>query len=180
MFLQNSTRIGNIQDVYKAQGLLMVVKYSLPDVMGFILKKRGPEQAEKDLRDIGKTIAERILMVWKPKSTNPVEVLNEIKKKFFSGKKVRGEVLERFGKAPSKILIHEKDCPVCPEEKGEELEVSQVHYCSAISGFTEALLNYLVSTKQTLYTKASCKTVASVGSGDKDCQMLIELKYGGE
>lgn len=178
--MQNSGRIGNIKDVYDAQGLLMVVKYSLPDVMGFILKKRGPEQAGKDLRDIGKTIAERILMVWEPKSTEPVEVLNEIKKKFFSGKKVRGEILERFGKAPSKILIHERDCPVCPEKKGEELEVSQLHYCSAIAGFTEALLNHLVGTRQTLYSKAICTTVASVGSGDKECQMLIELKYGGD
>jgi hypothetical protein len=178
--LRNFGIIGNIHYIYKAQGLLMVVKYALPDVIGFILNKRGPEQAEKDLRDIGKTIAERMLMVWKPKSTNPVEILNEVKKKFFSGKKVRGQVLERFGKAPSKILIHEKDCPVCPEKRGEEVEISQIHYCSAIAGFTETLLNTLASTKQTQYTKASCKTVASVGSGDKECQMLIELKYGGD
>lgn len=178
--LRNFGVIGNIHYIYKAKGLLMVVKYALPDVIGFILSKRGPEQAEKDLRDIGKTIAERILMVWKPKNPrNIVEVLNEIKQKFFSGKKVRGEVLKQFGKVPSTILIHEKDCPVCPEKRREEVEVSQVHYCSAIAGFTETLLNHLASSKLTVYTSASVKTVASVGSGDKECQMLIELKYGG-
>jgi len=176
---ENTTRIGDIQSVYKAQGLLMTVKYSLPDVMGFILNKRGAEQAEKDFRDIGRTIAERMLMVWEPKSTEPAEILNEIKKKFFHGKKIKAKVLERFGKAPSKILIRESECPVCPEKKGEELEVSEVHYCSSISGFTEAILNHLIEKKLTLYTQASCKTVASVGSGDKYCDMIIELKYGG-
>lgn len=178
--MQKSARIGNIQDVYHSDGLLMVVKYALPDVMGFLMTNRSVIQAEQDLRDIGKTIADRMLMVWKPQSSDPIKVLKEIKTKFFKGsKQIKGKILEKFGSAPAKILIREYDCPVCPEKTAEEFKVTEIHYCTSISGFLEGILNYLIKNKRTTYTAASCKTVASVGSGAKTCDMLIELKYGG-
>ena len=172
-------RIGYVQDVFDSDGLLLVVKYALPDVMAFLIHERGAEQAEKDLRDIGNTICERMLMVWEPENTDPIKLLKEIKKKFFKkSKQIKGKVLDRFGGAPAKIKIIDKDCPVCPT-RGEEFEISEIHYCTSISGFIESILNSLIKANRTPYTQASCKTTASVGSGDKHCEMIIELKYGG-
>lgn len=173
--------MGTIQKIFEADGLLTTVKYALPDVMAFLISERGVVQAEKDLLAIGKMTAERMLIIWKPRNSNPIKLLKEIKKGFFKKtKEPKGKILERFGGAPSKILIRDRDCPVCPEKgAGEEVEVSQIHYCTAISGFVEAVLNYLIQNKLAPYTQASCKTVASVGSGHKYCEMLIDLKYGG-
>ncbi len=172
-------RIGFVQDVYDSEGLLLVVKYALPDVMAFLIRERGAEQAEKDLRDIGEMICDRMLMVWEPENTDPIQVLKEMKKKFFKkSKQIKGKVLERFGGAPSKIKIIDKDCPVCPT-RGEEFEISEIHYCTSISSFIESILNHLIKSKRTPYTQVSCKTIASVGSGDAQCEMIIKLKYGG-
>lgn len=173
--------MGTIQKIFEADGLLTTVKYALPDVIAFLISKRGTEQAEKDLIDIGKMIAERMLIIWKPQNNDPIKLLKEIKKKFFKKtKEPKGKVLEKYRDGPSKILIRDRDCPVCPEKgKGEEVEVSEIHYCTAISGFVEAVLNYLIRNKLAPYTQASCKTIASVGSGHDACEMIIDLKYGG-
>jgi hypothetical protein len=173
-------QLDDIREVFNSEGLLLVVKYALPDVMAFLLNTRGLEQAEQDLRDIGHTIAERMLVIWQPESGDPIKVLKEIKKKFFKKtKQIKAKILEKFGGAPSKILIRDKDCPVCPEQKGEELKVSEIHYCTSISGFVETILNWLIEHKRTTYTGVTCKTVASVGSGHDACDMIIDLKYGG-
>ncbi len=176
--MQDTGRIGNIQDIFEKQGLLMVVKYALPDVLGFLLAERGVAQTEKDLRDIGEIIAERMLLVWNPSASDPIKLLKEIKKKFFKkSKQIKGKILEKFYRGPKKILIIDKDCPVCPQGHGEEVQISGVHYCTAISGFVEALLKHLIQEGRTPYADVSCKTVASVGSGAKQCEMLIELEY---
>lgn len=178
--MSNRDQIEDIREVFNSEGLLMVVKYALPDVMGFLLSKRGPEQAEKDLRDIGKTIAERMLKVWQPETGDPIKLLKEIKKKFFKkSKQIKAKILDKFGGAPSKILIRDKDCPVCPELAGEEFQVSEIHYCSSIAGFVETILKWLIQNKYTNYTGVTCTTVASIGSGNDSCDMIIELKYGG-
>ena len=180
MALDEPGRIGNVEDVFNTDGLLLVVKYALPDVMAFLINKRGAEQAVKDLQDIGAIVAQRMLLIWKPDNTDPIKLLKEIKKKFFKkSKQIKGKVLEKFGGAPSKILIRDRDCPVCPEQKGEEIEISEIHYCTAISGFVDGVLKQLIKEKRTPYTQANCKTVASVGSGQKECEMIIDLKYGG-
>ncbi len=175
--MQKVTRIGNIEDIYKCQGLLMTVQYALPDVMAFLLKERGAIKAEKDLQDIGRVIAKRMLMVWTPKNVDPISVSKEMKKKFFKGTKMpKAKIIEKYYRGPRKILLSDKDCPVCPK-KSEEIEISELHYCTAISSFTETILNHLIENKLTPYAKATCKTVASVGSGADHCDMLIELEY---
>ena len=176
--MEFSTRIGKIQDLYEAQVSLMVAVRSLPEVVGFLVSRRGPEQAEEDLRDIGNTILKRILMVWSPKNTKPFKVFKELMHKFFGNKKLKGKVEERIDGMPSKIIVRDYNCPLCPSKKVEELEVSEIHYCIAISGFLEGILNHLVEYKVVPFTKAKCNTVASVGSGDKYCEHIINLEYG--
>ena len=175
--MQSSTRIGNIQDLFEAKVSLMVAVRSLPEVVGFLVSKRGPEQAEEDLRDIGNIILQRILMVWSPKNRKPFKVFKELMQKFFGNKKLKGKVEERIDGMTSKIIVRDYNCPLCPSKKGEELEVSEIHYCVAISGFLEGTLNHLIEYKVVPFTKAKCRTVASRGSGDEYCEHIINIEY---
>ena len=176
--MEFSTRIGKIEDLFHAQVNAMVATRALPEVMAFLLEKRGAEQAQKDLYDIGGLIAERMLMVWTPKNVRPYKLAKELMDTFFNNRKLKGKVAERHSNGkPSKIIIRDFNCPLCPRE--EEVEVSQIHYCISVSGFVEAILNHLIETGRTDYTKATVETVASVGSGFSWCEHVINLEYEG-
>ena len=177
--MQTSTRIGKIEDLYDAKVALFIVQRALPEVIGFLVNKRGPEQAERDLRDIGNTIAQRILMVWSPKTPKPFQIVKDLMRIFLGNKKLKGKVVERINGNPSKIIIRDYDCPLCPEQKKEVLEVSVIHYCVSVSGFAEYIFNHLIENRVAPYTKAKCNTVKSVGSGDKWCEHVITLEYEG-
>lgn len=177
--MANVTRIGNPQDLFESQVSTMVARRSFPEVVGFLVSKRGAEQAEQDLRDIARIIVERMLLVWIPKKHKPFEIVKEMMKLFFGNTKVKGKVLEKFQGRPSKIAIRDHDCPICPEQKGEELEVTEIHYCTPVAGFVEAVIQYLMDQDLVPYTKVKCSTVKSVGSGDKHCEHIIDLTYGG-
>jgi predicted hydrocarbon binding protein len=177
--LQSSMNIGKIEDLFNAKVSLLVVRRALPEVIGFLVNKRGPEQAERDLRDIGNIIAQRMLMVWSPKTPKPFQIIKDLMRIFLGNKKLKGKIVERAKGQPLKIVIRDYDCPLCPELKKEALEVSVIHYCVAVSGFVESVLNHLIEHKVAPYTKAKCNTVKSVGSGDKFCEHVITLEYEG-
>ncbi|NVM52947.1 MAG: hypothetical protein HWN66_04530 [Candidatus Helarchaeota archaeon] len=177
--MAHSTRIGNIEELFKSKVSDIVARRSLPDVVGFLVNKRGPEQAEKDLRDIARIITERMLMVWKPKGRKPFNLFKEMMNLFFGNKKVKGRVIERMNKRPTKIVIRDFNCPICPEKTKEDLEVPEIHYCTPVSGFVETMIKHLMNQDIVPYTKVTCNTVASVGSGDKYCEHIIDLEYGG-
>ena len=182
MFLEHLAWIGNPEALFNSKVSTMVVQRALPDVVGFLIGKRGPQQAEQDLRDISRIITQRMLLVWQPKSKKPYQIVKEMMGLFFGNKKVKGKVIERNpkDKRPTKIIIRDRDCPICPEKKGEELEeVTEIHYCVAVAGFIEAVIRHLMDSDLVPYTNVVCKTVKSVGSGDKHCEHHIDLEYGG-
>ncbi len=177
--MENSGIIGNPEDLFKSQVSMMVAKRALPEVVGFLVAKRGAEQAERDLRDISAIITQRMLMVWKPKNLKPFQIVKEMMALFFGNKKIKGKVTTRIDKRPTQIVIRDHGCPICPEQKGEELEVTELHYCTPVAGFIEAAINYLMEKDYVPYTKVTCNTVKSVGSGDKHCEHVIDIEYGG-
>ncbi len=177
--MENSAIIGNPEDLFNAPVSALVSRRSLPEVVGFLVNKRGPKQAEQDLRDIAKIIVDRMFLVWTPKSLKPFKVFKEMMKLFFGNKKIKGKILERVNGRPIKIAMRDHDCPICPEKKKEFLEVSELHYCVAVSGFIESVIRNLMDRDLVPYTYVSCKTVKSTGSGDKYCEHIIELEYGG-
>lgn len=173
------TRIGNAQELFDAQVNQMVAKRALPEVVAFLTQKRGTAQAKEDLRLIASLITYRLLFVWHPKSRHPFKVLKEMMNLFFGNNKIKGKVLEKIksGK-PSKISIRDYNCPICPEKKGETVVIKGIHYCVAISGSIESILNYLVESKLVDFKEAKCETVKSTGSGDKYCEHILTLDYG--
>ena len=175
-----TTRIGNIQDLYEAQVNQMVAKRALPEVVAYLFKNRGPDQAKKDLRDIASIITKRLLLVWIPRSRKPFNVIKEMMRVFFGNKKIKGKVLERLNGKPSKIAIRDYNCPICSDKKGEEVIISGIHFCVPVSGAMEAALTYLIENKLALFTKVNCETVKSIGSGDTYCEHILTLEYGTE
>ena len=175
--MANTTRIGNPQVLFESQVSTMVARRSLPEVVGFLVSKRGPEQAERDLRDISRIITERMLLVWTPKKHKPFEIVKEMMKLFFGNNKVKGKVIEKIKGRPKKIAVRDHDCPICPEKKGEELEVTEIHYCVPVAGFIESIIQYLMDKDLVPYTKVSCKTVKSVGSVSPLCILRFQADY---
>ena len=178
--MENSGIIGNPEDLFKSEVSTMIARRSLPEVVGFLVAKRGAQQAELDLRDISRMITDRMLMVWKPKHIKPFQIVKEMMKLFFGNKKIKGKVTERIDGRPTQILIRDHDCPICPEKKGdEELEVLEIHYCTSVAGFIESIIHWLMDRDYVPYTKVTCNTVKSVGSGDNHCEHVIDIEYGG-
>lgn len=168
-----------MEDLLGSKALLMPIKRSSPEIIGFLIAKRGAEQAEKDLYDIGGLIAQRVLMVWSPKKTEPFKVFKEAGRKFFGNKKIKKRVLERINGRDSKISVQDRKCPVCPTEKGQELEeqLKEINHCVMISGFIEAILKHLIETQPVPYNEIKCETVKSISSGDDYCEHIITIKY---
>ncbi|MHA1129449.1 MAG: hypothetical protein ACTSQI_16890 [Candidatus Helarchaeota archaeon] len=175
--MDSPTRIGNIQELFEAQVNVMVSKRALPEVVAYLIVKRGVEQAEEDLRDIARIITERLLLVWIPKSNKPFKIFKEMMGLFFGNKKIKGKVLERKKKRPTKIAIRDYNCPICPDKKGEEVVVSEIHYCVAVSGTVNTIFEYLIANKLVPYLKADCQTIKSVGSGNEYCEHVINIEY---
>ncbi len=180
VFVESTTRIGNVQDLFDAQVNQMVAKRALPEVVAFLVTRRGIEQAKKDLRDIASTITQRLLLVWIPKSKKPFKIIKEMMNLFFGNNKIKGKVLERINGKPSKIAIRDSNCPICPEKKGEEVIIKDIHYCVPISGAIESILSYMIQNKLVPFTNVSCQTVKSTGSGDPYCEHLVIIEYGKE
>ena len=179
MVLESPNRIGNIEELIGTKALLMPIKRSSPEIIGFLIAKRGLEQAAKDLYDIGGLIAERILMVWSPKKTEPFEIFKEAGRKFFGNKKIKKRVLERVNGRDSIISVQDRNCPVCPTEKGQELEeqLRKINHCIMISGFIEAVIKHQIATQSLPYSDIKCETVKSVSSGDEYCEHILTIKY---
>jgi hypothetical protein len=119
MKMQSTIQIGDLHDLLGNKVAMLVAKRTLPEVVGFLIKRRGAEQAEKDLREIGSAIAHRILTVWQPKNIDPYRLFKEAMSKFFGNKKIKEKVLEKMDGKPTKISIQDHNCPLCPEKKRE-------------------------------------------------------------
>ena len=175
--MADSICLGNIQDLYEANVNMMVAKRALPDVVAFLIDQRGAAQAEQDLKDIARIITQRLFLAWYPKSRTPFKIFQEMMRIFFGNKKIKGKVLERKNGKPSKIAIRDYNCPICPDKKkGEEVKVSEIHYCIAISGTMEGVISYLISENAIPYMSVSCTTTKSVGSGDDLCEHILSLE----
>ncbi len=175
--MSDSDILGDTQDLFNAKVNMMVSKRALPDVVAFLIGKRGAKQAEEDLRDIAKIITQRLLVAWMPKERKPYKVFKEMMNTFFNNNKIKGKILERRNKRPSKIALRDYNCPICPEQRGEEVEISEIHYCIAISGTMEGIFGHLIDSDLVPYTHVQCQTVKSKGSGDKYCEHHLTLKF---
>jgi hypothetical protein len=108
--------------------------------------------------------------LWKPKSRTLLKLTKELLGMIWGGDIILKVIQRDELKRPILVQFIDKDCKLC--KSGEEvLEVKGVHYCSAVSGFVEYLLNYMAQqgTMKLKYKSADVRTTSSKGNGDKQC-----------
>ena len=161
---------GTPQDLFGKKVRVLVAQMTYPDLVNFLLQHHSPEQAEEDLRDIAQRICKKLLEVWKPKSRTLLKLTKELLGMIWGGDIILKVIQRDELKRPILVQFIDKDCKLC--KSGEEvLEVKGVHYCSAVSGFVEYLLNYMAQqgTMKLKYKSADVRTTSSKGNGDKQC-----------
>jgi len=161
---------GTPQDLFGKKARVLVAQMTYPDLVNFLLQYHSPEQAEEDLRDIANRICKKLLEMWKPKSTTLLNLTRELLGLIWGGNIILKVIQRDDQKRPILVQFIDKDCKLC--KSGEEvLEVKGLHYCSAVSGFVEYLLNHMAQqgTMKLKFKSADVRTTSSKGSGDKQC-----------
>lgn len=169
---------GTPEDLFGKKVRLLVAQMTYPELVNFLNQHGGPESAELHLRDVGAKTCRSLLKVWKPKSRTVIGLIKELLKIIWNGK-MDYKVLERTEeKRPLLVEFTDRDCKLCKSEE-EVLEVEGLHYCSAVSGFIEELLNYMAKkgSMKLKYKAIQAETVSSVGSGDKKCRHVVMFEY---
>ncbi|MHA1267372.1 MAG: hypothetical protein ACTSRS_19190 [Candidatus Helarchaeota archaeon] len=169
---------GSPHDLFGKKVRLLVAQMTYPELVNFLLQKTSPEEAETHLRDVGSRVCKGLLEIWQPKSRTVVGLIKELLKIIWNGK-MKYRIMERTAtKEPRIVQFIDRDCKLCKSEE-EMLEVEGIHYCAAVSGFIETLLNHMA--RQGLmklpYKSATTRTISSVGSGDKNCIHVCEFEY---
>jgi hypothetical protein len=169
---------GTPKDLFGKKVRVLVAQMTYPDLVNFLLQYHSPEQAEEDLRDISTRICKKLLELWKPKSTTVVSLIKELLTLIWGGNIIAKIIQRDEQKRPLLVQFIDKDCKLC--KSGEELlEAKGIHYCSAVSGFVEFLLNYMAQqgTMKLKYKSADVRTTSSKGSGDKQCIHFCTFTY---
>jgi len=169
---------GKPEDLFGKKARVLVAQMTYPDLVHFLLQHRTPEQAEEDLRDIATRICKKLLELWKPKATTVLKLIKELLGLIWGGDMTFKIVQRDDHKRPLLVKFIDKNCKLC--QSGEEvLEVSGIHYCSAVSGFGEYLLNYTAQkgTMKLKYKSTDVRTTESKGSGGTQCIHFCTFTY---
>ncbi|MHA1130391.1 MAG: hypothetical protein ACTSQI_05540 [Candidatus Helarchaeota archaeon] len=169
---------GSPEDLFGRKVRLLVAQMTYPELVNFLIARRTPQEAEKDLHDISSGICESLLKIWKPKSRKVVGLIKELLKVIWKGK-LKYKILERTSdKRPLTVEFIDVDCKLCKSE-GEILEAEGIHYCAAVAGFIEYLLNFMAEqgTMQLNYKSVVVKTISSKANGDDRCAHLVTFNY---
>jgi len=181
-FLLDKMR-GAPEDLYGRKALHIVAQMAYPAVVAFLAEHYGAEEATEHLRDLGSRICKKLMRVYKPKKKKFGPLIKEFFNTCWEDKKIKVKAVEKNKlKRPTKFLIYDKDCGLCPKE--EELEpIENLNFCSAISGFLETMLqeltakNYPIGFKYDKNVTFKVDTLQSRGSGKKKCIHEIKVFY---
>ncbi|TFG06013.1 MAG: hypothetical protein EU536_00285 [Promethearchaeota archaeon] len=169
---------GTPKDLFGKKARVLVAQMTYPELVNFLLQHGSPKEAEEHLRDVGRNVCRSLLTQWAPKSRSVIGLIKELLKIIWNGKmdyKIRERTSNNY---PSVVEFIDTDCKLCKSEE-ETLEVEELHYCAAVSGFIEALLNHMAlqGVMKLPYQIAEVQTISSIGSGQKKCIHLCRFSY---
>ena len=150
----------------------LLIKMYYPNVLSFLVKKVGFEQAKTRIFQIGQETGREMLKVWDPKTKDvKTLILKWYKLMWNKNKNVKITMAEEN----RKIIYHiiDKKCNVCePELIIEGLQVP----CVSMAGNFDACMEYLA--KILPIQSFQVQTVKSLATGDPYCEHQIELVRG--
>jgi len=154
---------------------MLKVKFSrsfLPIIYNYLVPrikaKWGIEKGMEVLKNFGKRVMKDILVYWMPKGKTIPTVLQNMYKFIFY---VKLYVIKDFlDEKPRRWLIQDNSCPLCWEGT-EELDI---HFCVAMAGAIEELLNTFHEFGYTNIPRVTVKTLSSKAHGDPICTHEIK------
>jgi predicted hydrocarbon binding protein len=148
----------------------LLIKMYYPNVVTYLAKNLGPEEATARLFQIGQEIGRKLLEIRAPKSTDVKKLVKQWYKIMWNSTKgLSIKEINRNGKILYKVV--DKKCGVCdPETVIEGLKVP----CSSIAGYLDACMEYL--SKKVTISSYKVQTVKSVSTGDPYCEHHIEVE----
>ncbi len=149
---------------------MLKVKFSrslLPIIYNYLVPrikaKWGLEKGIEVLKEFGKTLMKDILRYWMPSGKKITKIIKNAYKFIFF---IEPYKIEEFKKErPRRWVIYDKNCPLC----WEGTEDPDVHFCIALAGAVEQLLNTYHELEPNSYPLVTVRTLTSKSHGDKEC-----------
>ncbi len=154
---------------------MLKVKFSrslLPIIYNYLVPrikaKWGLEKGIEVLRNFGKRVIKDILVYWLPKGrTIPALVQNMYKFIFY----IKIHKIKEFpNETPRRWLVYDNKCPLCWEGTEEE----DIHFCVAMAGAIEELLNNFHEFGYKDIPRVSVDTLTSRAHGEDICTHEIK------
>jgi len=164
--LDEKTRIMKLHSRIFVGNLLIKMYY--PNVIAFLSKKVGFEEAKGRVFRIGQESARDMLKVTAPKIKNIKTMVEYWFKLMWHAKPSKIKVKKEKDKTIYEII--DKKCGVCDPET--ELEGVKMP-CISISGYLDACMEYI--SKISDIGSYKVQTVKSVAMGDSYCEHHIEI-----
>ena len=156
------TREEMLKEKYSRSILPIIYGYLVPKIK----EKYGIEGAIRKLRDFGYNVIKDLLQYWKPKKGSLEQVVQETYKfNFF----IKLKKIKKIKGTPRKWIIYDDKCPLC----WEGVEETEIHYCVALGGAVEYLLNALHDQGYNKIPKVKVITLSSKARGDEICSHEI-------
>ena len=143
----------------------------LPIIYGYLVpmikEKWGIEKGIEVLKNFGKQLMHDLLMYWTPKGKSVKKALQETYKFVFFTKLKK---IEEFAKEkPRRWIVYDEHCPLC----WEGVEETDIHYCIALAGAIEEIMNNLNEKGRENIPKVTVRTLTSKALGNDICSHEI-------
>ncbi|NVM54905.1 MAG: hypothetical protein HWN66_14470 [Candidatus Helarchaeota archaeon] len=154
---------------------MLKVKFSrsiLPIIYNYLVprikEKWGLEKGVEVLKNFGKRTMKDILAYWMPKGKTIPKILQTTYKFIFF---IDLHKIKEFKKEkPRRWIIYDTKCPLC----WEGTEEPEIHFCIALAGAVEELLNTCHELGYKKFPKVTVETLTSKARGDKLCSHEIK------
>jgi len=147
----------------------LLIKMYYPNIITFLAKYLGAEEAAERLFQIGLEVGRKLLEIRDPKTTDIKKVIERFYKIMWNSTK--GLKIKQSKQGNKTIFqVIDKACGICdPETAIEDLHVP----CRSIAGYLAACMEYL-SNKKALQS-FNVYTVKSVSIGNSYCEHHVEV-----